>query len=66
MALNDTIYEQVLSEEYSNSNNLYINYLFHLYWRDSLGLDSVIVSLREEIGNTPYLDSLSGGQMIWY
>lgn len=66
MALNDTIYEQVLSEEYSNSNNLYINYLFHLYWRDSLGMDSVIASLREEIGNTPYLDSLSGGQMIWY
>ena len=63
--LNDSIYAEVLAEEYATNRTIYIQYLYSYYVQDAENLKSVYDVLASELGESEELDSLVKSGSFW-
>ncbi len=64
-SLDDTLYAEVLYEEYEVNKSLYMKYLYNYYVQDSVNLEEIYQLLATELGSSETLDSLVNSGSFW-
>lgn len=65
-ALNDTIYLEVLMEEYEANKSPHIRYLYHWFFQDTADYMNILDSLAINTGEEQIIDSVKAGYYLWY